>query len=79
MKESTLATKFMIAILCLGVAAYLAIYLIRGWEEDLVTSYAYAYSLDVGQEATGILVRTESPLAGRSEERRVGKECRYRW
>ncbi len=64
MKESTLATKFMIAILCLGVAAYLAIYLIRGWEEDLVTSYAYAYSLDVGQEATGILVRTESPLAG---------------
>ena len=64
MKESTLATKFMIAILCLGVAAYLAIYLIRGWEEDLVTSSAYAYSLDVGQEATGILVRTESPLAG---------------
>lgn len=64
MKESTIATKFMIAILCLGVAAYLAVYFFRGWEEDLVTTYAYAYSLDVGQEAAGILVRAEVPLTG---------------
>lgn len=64
MKESTIAIKFMIAILCLGVAAYLAVYFFRGWEEDLVTTYAYAYSLGVGQEATGILVRDEIPLTG---------------
>ena len=64
MKESTIATKFMIAILCLGVAAYLAVYFFRGWEEDLITTYAYAYSLDVGQEAAGILVRAEVPLTG---------------
>ena len=64
MKESTIATKFMIAILCLGVAAYLAVYFFRGWEEDLVTTYAYSYSLGVGQEATGILVRDEIPLTG---------------
>ena len=64
MKESTIATKFMIAILCLGVAAYLAVYFFRGWEEDLVTTYAYSYSLDVGQEAAGILVRAEVPLTG---------------
>ena len=64
MKESTVATKIMIAILCLGVAAYLAVYLFRGWGEDLATTYAYSYSLDVGQEATGILVRAEIPLSG---------------
>ena len=64
MKESTLATKIMIAILCLGVAAYLAIYLVRGWKAELATTRAYTHSIDVGQEAQGILVRTEIPLAG---------------
>lgn len=64
MKESTLATKIMIAILCLGVAAYLAIYLVRGWGTGVVTARAYAYSIDVGQKAQGILVRTEVPLSG---------------
>ena len=64
MKESTLATKIMIGILCLGVAAYLAIYIIRGWGGELATTRAYTYSIDVGQEAQGILVRTEIPLAG---------------
>ena len=66
MKESTLATKIMIGILCLGVAAYLAIYIIRGWGGELATTRAYTYSIDVGQEAQGILVRTEIPLAGGS-------------
>lgn len=64
MKESTIATKAMIAILCLGVAVYMAIYFFRGWQQDIVTTYAYAYSLDVGREATGILVREEIPLLG---------------
>ena len=68
MKESTLATKVMIAILCLGVAAYLAIYLVRGWDEPLVTTRAYSYSQDLGASATGILVRREVllPAAGGS-------------
>ena len=63
MKESTLATKVMIAVICLGVAAYLAVYIVRGWEEPLVTTYAYAYSQDIGMEATGILVRQETLLS----------------
>ena len=63
MKESTLATKVMIAVICLGVAAYLAVYIVRGWEEPLVTTYAYSYSQDIGMEATGILVRQEAVLA----------------
>ena len=64
MKESTVSTKVMIAILCLGVSVYLTVYLVQGWKEDVVTTYAYIYSLDVGQEAQGILVREEIPLAG---------------
>ena len=64
MKESTVATKVMIAILCLGVTVYLTVYFVRGWGDDLATTYAYTYSLDVGQEATGILVRAETPLTG---------------
>lgn len=62
MKESTLATKFMIAILCLGVAVYLAVYFVQGWEEPLVTARAYTYTQDVGMEARGILVREETIL-----------------
>ncbi len=62
MRESTLATKIMIAILCLGVAVYLAVYFVRGWEEPLVTTRAYAYTQDVGMEASGILVRQETIL-----------------
>lgn len=64
MKESTVATKVMIAILCLGVAVYLAIYFAQGWEEGVVTTIAYSYSMNVGQEAEGLLVREEAPLAG---------------
>ena len=64
MKESTFATRVMIAILCLGVAAYLAIYFVQRWGDDIVTTYAYAYSLDIGQEAEGILIREEAPLSG---------------
>ena len=64
MKESTIATKAMIAVLCVGVAVYLAIYFARGWDDDVVTAYAYAYSIDAGQEAVGILVRDEVPLIG---------------
>lgn len=62
MRESTLATKVMIAILCLGVAVYLAVYFVRGWDEPLVTTRAYAYTQDVGMEASGILVRDETIL-----------------
>ena len=64
MKESTIATKVMIAVLCLGVAVYLAVYFVYGWAEGVVTTYAYSYSLDAGHEALGILVREEIPLNG---------------
>ena len=62
MKESTLATRVMIAVLCLGVAAYLTVYFIRGWDDDLATTVAYTYAQDVGVDAPGIIIRDESVL-----------------
>lgn len=64
MKESTLATKIMVGILCAGVLLYLAIYLLTGFQDNLTTARAYSYSVDLGSEATGIIVRDEQVLAG---------------
>ena len=62
MKESTFTTRVMIAIMCLGAAVYIAVSIVKGWEEPLVTTYAYAYTQDVGMEATGIFIRQETVL-----------------
>ncbi len=62
MKESTLATKIMVAVLCVGVLLYLGLYFLLGMRDDLATTIAYAYSVDVGVEANGILVRQERLL-----------------
>ena len=40
MRESIFTTRVMIAILCLGVAFYIAASVVRNWEEPLVTTYA---------------------------------------
>lgn len=64
MKQGNLTTKIMMAVLVLGVVAYMAIYFVKGWNEELVTTPAYAASVDVGIEATGILVREESLIPG---------------
>ena len=63
MRESKYTTRIMIAILCLGAAVYTAVYLVRNWNEPLVTTYAYAYTQDVGMEAVGLFVRQETVLA----------------
>lgn len=62
MKESTFTTKMMIAILCLGVAAYIAASFIRGWEEPLITTRAYSYTQDIGAQASGLFIRRETVL-----------------
>ena len=62
MRESKFTTRVMIAILCLGVAVYAAVTIVRNWNEPLVTTYAYAYTQDVGVEAVGLFVRRETVL-----------------
>lgn len=62
MKESTLATKIMILILCVGVAAFMVVRLITGFSDELVTTTAYTYSVDLGTEAGALIVRAETVL-----------------
>ena len=62
MRESIFTTRIMIAILCLGVAVYVAASIVRDWEEPLVTTYAYSYTQDVGMEAVGLFIRRETVL-----------------
>ena len=62
MKESTLATKVMIGVLCVGVLLYLALYFLLGFRDEIATTIAYNYTVNVGTEATAILVREETVL-----------------
>ena len=62
MKESTLATKVMIGILCVGVLLYLALYFLLGFRNEVATTVAYDYTVDVGTDATAIIVREETAL-----------------
>jgi len=62
MKESTLSQKIMILILCVGVLAYMAVYLVIGFTDELVTTTAYTYSVNLGTEASALIVREETVL-----------------
>lgn len=63
MKESTLVNKVIIGVMCLAVIVYFAVYLVRGFRDDLVTTTAYTYSVDVGTEASALLVRNEQVIS----------------
>ncbi len=66
MKESKLTQKVLVAVLCIGVLAYLAVYIFQAWRDDLVTTTAYSYTQTVGVESRGVVVRQESVLPGAS-------------
>lgn len=66
MKESKIAPKVLIAILCLGVIAYMSVYIFQAWRDDLVTAAAYSYTQSVGVEGRGVVVRREQTLPGDS-------------
>ena len=62
MRESKFTTRIMIAVLCIGVAVYIAVSFFRNWKEPVVTAYAYVHTQNVGAEATGLFVRRETVL-----------------
>lgn len=62
MKESTLASKIMIGILCAGVLIYMGLYFLLGFRNEVATTTAYSHSVDVGRSATAIIVREETVL-----------------
>ena len=63
MKESTLVNKVIIGVICAAVILYFAVYLALGFKPDLVTTTAYSYSVDIGTEASALLVRDEQVIS----------------
>ncbi len=64
MKQSNLATKITISVLVLGLMAYLIFYVIRSWQDEVLTIPAYSAIIQVGTDASGIVVREETVLSG---------------
>ncbi len=52
------------AVLVVGVLAYLTVYFIRGWKEPVMTAAAYEATVSEGASARGVLVREEQAVAG---------------
>lgn len=63
MKESTLVNKVIIGVICAAVIVYFGVYLALGFRDDLVTTTAYTYSVDVGTPASALLVRDEQVIS----------------
>lgn len=64
MKQGTLTTKIMMSVLVIGILFYLGFHFVQGWDEELVTTLAYAASVALGTEASGIVVREETVISG---------------
>ena len=62
MKQPSLVMKIVMAVLLVGVLAYFGIYLARSFQGGVLTVLAYTDSVNVGVEATGLLVRQETVL-----------------
>ncbi len=64
MRQTSLAMKFMMAVLVLGVSTYLAVYIFRSWSRELITTPAYEATIDLGVSASGTIVREETVVYG---------------
>lgn len=62
--KPSLTLRLMMSILVLGVLSWLAFYVINGWNDTLLTTIAYSYTVDEGVEARGVVVRQEQLLPG---------------
>ena len=47
--------------------------------EDQIKAFIKRRDAKPGEVFLGVVHRIDRPVSGRSEERRVGKECRSRW
>ena len=63
MKQPSLIMKLIMAVLLIGLAVYFGIYLVRSYQGGAATVLAYEDSVNVGVEATGLLVRDETVLS----------------
>lgn len=63
MKQGNLSMKIMVAILVFGVLAYLCVYVVQGWDGQVLTTSAYELSINEGMSAEGILIRDEMVIS----------------
>ena len=62
MKQGTLITKIVMALLFLALAAYLGVYAYRSFTDPFSSTLSYMHTVDDAVEATGWVVREEQPL-----------------
>ena len=62
MKERTLGTKLLLALVTLGVLAYFAIQAVRYFGDPLTTTLAYRYEVELSTALSGYVVRDETVL-----------------
>lgn len=62
MKQSSHIMKLVMSVLLIGVIIYFGVYLVRSFRGGVSTVIAYADSVNVGVEVTGVLVREEQLL-----------------
>lgn len=62
MKSTSITTRILMLLVCLGVAVYFGYQSLRYLGDPLVTTAAYAYTVDETIEASGYVVRSEQVL-----------------
>lgn len=62
MKSTSLATRILMLLVCLGVAAYFGYQSLRYLDDPLTTTAAYGYTVDETISASGYVVRSERVL-----------------
>ena len=76
MKERTLGTKLLLALVTLGVLAYFAIQAVRYFGDPLTTTLAYRYEVELSTALSGYVVRDETVLpddtSGLLQQQRCG-------
>lgn len=63
-QHHSITIKWMTAILVLGISAYLAVYIAQGWNNELSTTLAYSAVVNVGVNASGMVIREETVIPG---------------
>lgn len=66
MKQGTLVTRIVIFVLLAAVLAYLGVYLWQGLSDPYQLVVTYAYEMDDDIAISGVVVRTEEAVEGRS-------------
>lgn len=71
MKQSSITMKILMALLLVGVLLYFGIYLVRSYQGGVSTVQAYEDTVNIGLEATGVLVREETVLSSSAAATRL--------